>query len=209
MSRLIKRYGSRKLYDTSESRYVSLEDLAAWVREGQEVQVLDNSTSEDVTVATLTQVISEEGRKGQTFLPSDLLHNLIRIGGQAVSSRVRKFQTGVDRLVKNSIDHLVPVSGVREEMNILRKRLDELESALTQAEHSEPAKVERAVEESATNPKEKAVSSEAKSSSASKVATAEKPAKTNSTRTRKKAAGTKAPKKTVAKLSKEKQGANG
>jgi len=209
MSRLIKRYGSRKLYDTSESRYVSLEDLAAWVREGQEVQVLDNSTSEDVTVATLTQVISEEGRKGQTFLPSDLLHNLIRIGGQAVSSRVRKFQTGVDRLVKNSIDHLVPVSGVREEMNILRKRLDELESALTQAEHSEPAKVESAVEESATNPKEKAVSSEAKSSSASKVATAEKPAKTNSTRTRKKAAGTKAPKKTVAKLSKEKQGANG
>ena len=138
MARLIKRYGSRKLYDTEESRYVSLDDVAGWVRDGQEIQVQDNASQEDVTVATLTQVISEEGRKGAAFLPSDLLHNLIRIGGQAVTTRVRKFQSGVDRLMKNSIDHLVPVSGVREEMQLLRQRLDELESALSNTENAAP-----------------------------------------------------------------------
>lgn len=134
MTRLIKRYGSRKLYDTKESRYVSLEDIAKWVREGEVIQVVDNASSEDVTVQTLTQVISEEGRKGGSALPSDLLHDLIRVGGSAVTDRVKKIQTGVDTFFRNSIDRLVPVSKVREEMVSLRTRLDELETAITAAE---------------------------------------------------------------------------
>ena len=85
MSRLIKRYGSRKLYDTQESRYVSLEDIASWVRDGEDILVQDNGTGENVTVQTLTQVISEEGRKGASFLPSNLLHDLIRLGNNAVT----------------------------------------------------------------------------------------------------------------------------
>ena len=60
---MVKRYGSRKLYDTEESRYVSLEEISAWIREGQEIRVIDNGTSEDVTAQTLTQVILEEGRR--------------------------------------------------------------------------------------------------------------------------------------------------
>ena len=134
MTRLIKRYGSRKLYDTKESRYVSLEDIAKWVRDGEVIQVVDNATSEDVTVQTLTQVISEEGRKGGSALPSDLLHDLIRVGGSAVTDRVKKIQTGVDTFFKKSIDRLVPVSKVREEMDHLRQRLDELETAISSAE---------------------------------------------------------------------------
>jgi len=55
MVRLIKRYGSRKLYDTEESRYVLLEDIAAWIRQGQEVRVIDNKSAEDVTAQTLTR----------------------------------------------------------------------------------------------------------------------------------------------------------
>ena len=51
MSRLIKRYGSRKLYDTSESRYVSLDEVAAFVRDGQDVHVVENKTGDDVTAA--------------------------------------------------------------------------------------------------------------------------------------------------------------
>ena len=47
MIRLIKRYGSRKLYDTEESRYVSLEELAAWIRSGQQIRVIDNKSSDD------------------------------------------------------------------------------------------------------------------------------------------------------------------
>ena len=64
MPRLIKRYGSRKLYDTEDSRYVSLEELAGWIRDGQQLQVIDNKSGDDATAAVLTQIISEEGRKG-------------------------------------------------------------------------------------------------------------------------------------------------
>jgi len=73
MIRLIKRYGSRKLYDTEESRYVSLDELAGWIRAGQQIRVIDNKTSDDVTSQTLTQIISEEGRKGTALLPNEML----------------------------------------------------------------------------------------------------------------------------------------
>ena len=70
MIRVIKRYESRKLYDTEESRYVSLEDIARWVREGQQMQVVDNGTAEDVTAQVLTQIILDEGKRGTSFLPT-------------------------------------------------------------------------------------------------------------------------------------------
>ena len=82
MIRLIKRYGSRKLYDTEESRYVSLDELAGWIRTGQQIRVVDNKTSDDVTAQTLTQIISEEGRKGVSLLPNEVLHELIRAGAK-------------------------------------------------------------------------------------------------------------------------------
>jgi polyhydroxyalkanoate synthesis repressor PhaR len=116
MIRLIKRYGSRKLYDTEESRYVSLDELAGWIRAGQQIRVIDNKTADDVTSQTLTQIISEEGRKGTALLPNELLHELIRIGEQAVS-------TGVEQLHG-------PVRRAREEMARLRERLEDLESSL-------------------------------------------------------------------------------
>ena len=89
MVRLIKRYESRKLYDTEESRYVSLDEIADWVRSDQEVRVIDNATSQDVTAQTLTQVILDEGRDGHS-LPSELLHDLVRFGARALSSGVEQ-----------------------------------------------------------------------------------------------------------------------
>jgi polyhydroxyalkanoate synthesis repressor PhaR len=130
MIRLIKRYGSRKLYDTEESRYVSLDELAGWIRAGQQIRVIDNKSSDDVTAQTLTQVISEEGRKGTALLPNELLHELIRIGEEAVSSGVEHLQLRMDRLVQASIDRIGPVRRAREEMGRLRQRLEELEASL-------------------------------------------------------------------------------
>jgi polyhydroxyalkanoate synthesis repressor PhaR len=130
MIRLIKRYGSRKLYDTEESRYVSLEEVAGWIREGQQIRVIDNKSSDDVTTQTLTQIISEEGRKGRSFLPSDLLHELIRSGSEAVNSGVEQIQSSLDRIMQASVDRLGPVRQAREEMARLRERLNELESSL-------------------------------------------------------------------------------
>ena len=134
MIRLIKRYGSRKLYDTEESRYVSLEELAGWIRSGQQIRVIDNKTSDDVTSQTLTQIISEEGRKGTSLLPNELLHELIRIGEQAVSSGVEQLQHRMDRLVQASIDRIGPVRRAREEMARLRERLEDLERSLAAIE---------------------------------------------------------------------------
>jgi len=134
MTRLIKRYGSRKLYDTTESRYILLEDIAEYVRAGDEIQVVDNKTQEDVTSQTLTQVISEEGRKKANFLSSELLHDLIRAGESAVNNRVRQLQDGVETFMKKSIDRLVPLRTVRDEMGLLRERLEELEGAVARAE---------------------------------------------------------------------------
>ena len=142
MIRLIKRYGSRKLYDTEESRYVSLDEIGAWVRQGQEIRVVDNQTSDDVTAQTLTQVILEEGRKGTSFPPSELLHELIRRGEELVSTGVGTLQSGVDRLLQASIDRLGPVKQVREETALLRRRLEELEAALSRLER--PSTVESA-----------------------------------------------------------------
>ncbi len=134
MIRLIKRYGSRKLYDTEESRYVSLDELAGWIRSGQQIRVIDNKTSDDVTSQTLTQIISEEGRKGTALLPNELLHELIRIGEQAVSSGVEQLQNRMDRLVQASIDRIGPVRRAREEMARLRERLEDLERSLAAIE---------------------------------------------------------------------------
>lgn len=136
MVRLIKRYGSRKLYDTEESRYVHLEELAVWIRQGQELKVVDNGTGEDVTAQTLTQIISEEGRKGRSALPESVLHELIRFGQHAVSEGVGRLQTGVDRVVRASVDRLAPIRQAREEMEQLRRRLAELESSLKEIENA-------------------------------------------------------------------------
>ena len=134
MVRLIKRYESRKLYDTEESRYVSLDQIAEWVRRGQEVRVVDNASSEDVTAQTLTQVILEEGRNGESQISSELMHELVRFGEKAWSQGVEHVQNGVDRVVQASIDRLAPVRQARAEMKRLRTRLEELEESLSDLE---------------------------------------------------------------------------
>ena len=130
MVRLIKRYESRKLYDTEESRYVSLDEVARFVRGGQEVRIVDNASDEDVTAQTLTQVILEEGKNGRSQLSTEMLHDLVRKGEQAWKRGVLQMQEGVDRFVEASFDRLGPVRQAREEMDHLRARLEELESSL-------------------------------------------------------------------------------
>jgi polyhydroxyalkanoate synthesis repressor PhaR len=125
MIRLIKRYGggSRKLYDMEESRYVSLMEIAGWIRQGQQLRIVDSKTAEDVTAATLAQVIYEGEKQGVSFLSGDFLHQIIRRSGQAVSDQVGQLQAGVDRLVRG----LPPVRRARGEIVELRRSLTELE----------------------------------------------------------------------------------
>ena len=134
MVRLIKRYESRKLYDTEESRYVSLDQIADWVRQGQEVRVVDNASADDVTAQTLTQVILEEGRNGRSSVSSEVMHELVRFGEKAWTSGVEHVQQGVDRVVQAGFDRLAPVRQARAEMSRLRSRLEELEDSLSELE---------------------------------------------------------------------------
>jgi polyhydroxyalkanoate synthesis repressor PhaR len=125
--RLLKRYGSRKLYDTEESRYATFDELVGWIRAGQHVRIVDNATGEDVTSATLAQIIAEEGRRGSNVLSIDLLHELIRKGEETMRS-------GVEKILEVGFDRLGPVRKAREEMSLLRARIEQLETALTDLE---------------------------------------------------------------------------
>lgn len=144
MPRLIKRYGSRKLYDTEESRYVSLEELAGWIREGQQLQVVDNKSGDDATAAILTQIISEEGRKGKSILSTGFLHDLIRVGEKTLKvgeEAVGKAKAGASDIVHRSIEKLkpnTPVGDMRNEMSRLRERLDALEASLEDIDNDSP-----------------------------------------------------------------------
>ena len=136
MVRLIKRYGggSRKLYDTGASRYVSLDELGTLVRAGQELRVVDSATGEDVTGQVLAQVIHEGEKRGIRFLSPALLHEVIRRGEAAVLQRVEQLQAGVDRLVKGSVDRLPPVRDLRGEYEALQRGLEDLEASLAALE---------------------------------------------------------------------------
>lgn len=74
---LIKKYGNRRLYDTNSSRYVNLDDLAAHIRAGRDVRVVDAKTGQDLTRVILTQIITEDAKDKPTGLPLELLRQLI------------------------------------------------------------------------------------------------------------------------------------
>jgi polyhydroxyalkanoate synthesis repressor PhaR len=77
MAIVVKKYANRRLYDTSAGRYVNLEDLAAVIRKGEEIQVLDAKSGEDLTRVVLTQIIVEDAKGQTTGLPLELLRQLI------------------------------------------------------------------------------------------------------------------------------------
>jgi len=95
---VIKRYPNRKLYDTEAKRYVTLNDIAALIREGQEVQVVDHATEEDLTAITLTQIISEQEKQQGGFLPKSVLTGLVRAGGDTMNSLRRSLTLPLDLL---------------------------------------------------------------------------------------------------------------
>lgn len=86
MVRLIKRYPNRKLYDTAQKQYVTLDDLARLIRDGHEVQVTDHASGEDLTAVTLTHIILEQEKKQAGFLPRAVLRGLVQAGGERIST---------------------------------------------------------------------------------------------------------------------------
>jgi polyhydroxyalkanoate synthesis repressor PhaR len=107
----IKKYANRRLYNTGTSTYVTLEDLAAMVKQGEDFVVYDAKTGEDITRSVLAQIIFEqENKEGQSLLPITFLRQLIRFYGDSM-------QMLVPRYLEQSIDTFTREQGkFREQM---------------------------------------------------------------------------------------------
>src|SRR6266403_1193551 len=99
MAYVIKRYSNRKLYDTQESRYVTLEEIEEMIRAGKEIAVVDAASGEDLTSVTLAQIILENERNHRATLPTAFLHQLIKHG--------EAWQEFVQRSMKSSLEGIV------------------------------------------------------------------------------------------------------
>ncbi len=165
---VIKKYANRRLYDTSGSRYINLEDIAALVRNGKDLQVVDAKTGEDLTRVTLTQIIVEDAKEQPTGLPLELLRQLIvasdRVGQEFImwylksafdaykkvqntlESRLTDVQSValsplqmMKRFVPGSATEKASEAGTElQELQELRKRIAEME-----ARHQKPEKPKR------------------------------------------------------------------
>ncbi len=88
----IKKYANRRLYNTGTSTYVTLEDLATMVKEGEDFLVYDAKTGDDITRSVLAQIIFEqENKAGQNLLPTTFLRQLIRFYGDSMQMVVPKY----------------------------------------------------------------------------------------------------------------------
>ncbi len=154
---VIKKYANRRLYDTSHSRYINLEDIAALVRNGKEVQVVDAGTGDDITRVTLTQIIVEDAKGQPSGLPLELLRQLIvttdHVGQEFIMwylksafDSYQKVQSSLQdrfsqmqsaalsplQIVKNFLQTSDPQksSEGNQEVDEMRKRIAELEAEL-------------------------------------------------------------------------------
>jgi polyhydroxyalkanoate synthesis repressor PhaR len=88
---ILKKYSNRRLYDTSNSCYVTLEDVAQMIRDGKQVQIQDATNGEDVTAFILTQIVMEAAKRKNILLPAPVLHLIIRYGDNALSDYFEKY----------------------------------------------------------------------------------------------------------------------
>ena len=141
--KVIKRYTNRKLYDTVESRYVTLDEIAEMIKAGGEVKVIDNRTKDDLTAVTLAQIIFEEEKKSARTSMKTLL-GLIRQGSEVAQQMVggaggdlRERVDAVRQAAEQRVQSLVArgqqtgekarelVSASQEALAGLQRRLDE------------------------------------------------------------------------------------
>lgn len=98
---IVKRYQNRKLYDTLNSTYVTLQDIGCIIRRGDDVKIVDNKSKEDLTTITLTQIIFEEEKKNKNSLPLNALKRIIRGGGDAILDMLNRSTEGVQGTLSN------------------------------------------------------------------------------------------------------------
>jgi polyhydroxyalkanoate synthesis repressor PhaR len=117
---LIKRYASRRLYNTETSDYVTLEDIAGFIRSGREVQIVDLKSGDDLTRQYLLQIVAEHESKGDTVLPTNVLTDLVRsyatnmqaVMPQFLQASFEMLREGQSKMVENLSTMPNPLSAV-------------------------------------------------------------------------------------------------
>ncbi len=118
---VIKRYPNRKLYDTDAKQYITLDAIAELIRSGDEIQVVDNVTGEDLTAVTLTQIIFEQEKKQSGFLPRSVLTGLIKTGGNRLTAIQKTLMSSmglwhhVDEEIVRRVELLVKLGEITKE----------------------------------------------------------------------------------------------
>jgi polyhydroxyalkanoate synthesis repressor PhaR len=111
MSRVIKRYANRRLYDVQEKKSITLQELAKLVKNGEDVMVVDNRTKEDITLPTLFQILTIEAREWKETMPSPkLVRELILRGGGTMADAIKKAMVagiGALNVTKERVEELV------------------------------------------------------------------------------------------------------
>ncbi|MCS6838856.1 MAG: polyhydroxyalkanoate synthesis regulator DNA-binding domain-containing protein [Bdellovibrionaceae bacterium] len=123
--KIIKRYQNRKLYDTQQSCYVTLDDIAKMIRSNEEVLVIDNKTKNDITAATLTQIIFEAEKKASQYAPLFTLREIIQHGNGSISSYLAK-------LGAFPADYIEKQAQAQAQMAMERAQSDSLKETLEQ-----------------------------------------------------------------------------
>lgn len=143
--KIIKRYQNRKLYDTLESCYVTLEDISEMVKAGEEMQVIDNQTKEDLTAVTLAQIIFEEQKKKTNVLPLSTFKEIIQSGGETIKEIMqRTIETGAREIqtvrnfvgdkVRPAVENIQQIPAIQAELKQLRIKIESIEKKLGTAE---------------------------------------------------------------------------
>lgn len=164
---VVKKYANRRLYDTSAGRYVNLEDLAELIRKGEEIQVVDAKSGEDLTRVVLTQIIVEDAKGQPTGLPLELLRQLIVASDRAGREFMMWYLKSAFDAYRNVQDTVqAKLSDVRsaamaplsifgnifggppaqdDETERLRRRVEELEALLKEKERGLPRRSKRKI----------------------------------------------------------------
>ena len=148
---VIKKYGNRRLYDSTHSRYINMDEVAQLVRDGGEVQVVDAVTGEDLTRSVLTQIVVEQARGNDSAFPLDVLRQMIAASGRVTNDATLKYVKAVFDIYQSayravSPDVVVPPPPFAApspagppaaapqhgpDVDALQKRIEELEAAVS------------------------------------------------------------------------------
>jgi len=120
---LIKKYANRKMYDTTDKRYISRDKLAELIKKGEEVAIIDNRTGEDLTTAIVSQLIGMDSKDKEkdSAVSSKLLMQLLRKGGGTLTDYAKKYVSlfqGALTMAEDEIDKLVNMLVKNKELSL-------------------------------------------------------------------------------------------